>query len=234
MTRPDARLLWRAWWPALVVVGVGVIGYFAMLDALHEQDDLWKLDEPLLEWFALHRVDWVTDLMVLVSWIFGPVVLPILVAIGGAIWGWRTAQWFNVMVVVGSMIAAALLAAILKAWVGRPRPPSEFWQEPGSVHLASFPSGHTLCATTLVLVTGYLAWRTERSAKVLLWWSVGSFATIAMVALSRLYLGYHFLTDVVAGAFCGVFLLGIAMGVVRTHDLRLGRPVGTPLDPTAA
>ena len=38
--------------------------------------------------------------MVTVSWIFGPVVLPILVAIGGAFWGWRTGQWFNVAVLV--------------------------------------------------------------------------------------------------------------------------------------
>ena len=228
MTRPDARLLWRAWWPALVVAGVGIAGYLVTLDALVEQEDLWQLDEPLLEWFAVHRTPTLTALMKLVSAIFGPVVLPILVAIGGVIWGRRTRQWFNVGVVVGSMVFAALLSIILKIMVDRPRPPSSFWQEPAGVHSASFPSGHTLCAATLVLVTGYLAWRTERSTRVLLWWSIGSAATIAMVALSRLYLGYNFLTDVIAGAFCGVFVLGIAMGVVRTHDARLGILPSTP------
>ena len=147
-------------------------------------------------------------------------------AIGGAIWGWRTRQWFNVGVLVGSMAFAGLLSLVLKFSVGRPRPPEEFWQEPGGTHTASFPSGHTLCAATFVLVTGYLAWRTERSMKVLIWWSVASVTVIGMVALSRLYLGYHFLTDVIAGFFGALFVLGLAMGIVRTHDLRRGLPPG--------
>lgn len=211
------RLVW-AWWPGVVLIVVGVAGYVELLEAVTEQDDLWIVDDPLLEWFAAHRTDVMTFLMITVSWIFGPVVLPILVAIGGAFWGWRTGQWFNVAVLVGSMALAGLLALVLKLVVDRPRPPDEYWQIPDGVHTASFPSGHTLCATTLVLVTGYLAWRTERSLHVLLWWAGGSLVTIGLVALSRLYLGFHFLTDVLAGACVGVAILGVAIGVVRMHD----------------
>src|SRR5690606_38922517 len=151
--------------------------------------------------------------MVFVSWVFGPVVLPVLVAVGAAVWGWRTRQWFNVAVLVGAMLLAALLAVVLKYAVNRPRPPEELWQEPGGVSMASFPSGHTLCAATLVLVTAFLAWRTERSKKVFLWWLVGSLAVAAVVALSRLYLGYHYLTDVTAGFFAALMVLGVAVAV---------------------
>lgn len=217
----SGRLLARAWWPALVLIAVGTFGYLEMLEAVTEQDDLWALDDPLLEWFFANRTAAITQFMVFVSWVFGPVVLPILVGVGGGVWGWRTGQWFNVAVLVGSMIVAALLSVVLKYAVDRPRPPEEFWQEPGGVHMASFPSGHTLCAATFVLVTGYLAWRTDRHLKVLLWWTVGSLALIAVVALSRLYLGYHFLTDVVAGFFAALTVLGLAVGVVRMRDLRL-------------
>jgi len=215
-----ARLLARAWWPALVVIGIGVAGYLVLLDWVTEQEWLWSLDDPILEWMAAHRSSGLTSFMVAVSWIFGPVVLPLLVAVGGAVWGWRTRQWFNVCVLVGSMAAAGLLSLVLKYTVDRPRPPEEFWQEPGGTHTPSFPSGHTLCATTFVLVTGYLAWRTERSLRVFLWWAAVSVAVIGAVALSRLYLGYHFLTDVVAGFFAALTILGMAIGVVRTHDLR--------------
>jgi undecaprenyl-diphosphatase len=203
-----------------VLIVVGVVGYLEVLEAVREQDDLWALDDPLLEWFAANRTAALTSFMVFVSWVFGPVVLPILVAVGGGVWGWRTGQWFNVAVVVGSMIVAALLSVVLKYAVDRPRPPEEFWQEPGGAHMASFPSGHTLCAATFVLVTGFLAWRTERSLKVLLWWALVSVFVIGTVALSRLYLGYHFLTDVVAGFFAALTVLGLAVGVVRAHDLR--------------
>lgn len=215
--RTAKHLAW-AWWPALVVIGVGVLGYAVVLDAVTEQDDLWNLDEPLLEWFAAHRVDWITDVMMLVSWIFGPVILPILVAVGAYFWARRTGQWFNAIVLAGSMVLAGLLALVLKLVVDRPRPPDEFWLVPDGVHTASFPSGHTLCATTLVLVTGYLAWRTERSWKVFAWWALASGIVVALVALSRMYLGYHFLTDVLAGVFAGLMVLGVAIGVVRTHD----------------
>lgn len=218
---PDARRLWHAWWPALVVMGAGVAGYLVLLDWVSEQEWLWALDDPLVEWFATHRTDGLTSFMVFVSWVFGPVVLPILVGVGGAIWGWRTGQWFNVAVLAGSMAVAALLSTVLKYAADRPRPPEEYWQEPGGVHLASFPSGHTMCAATLVLVSGYLAWRTERSTRVLLWWSAASLFVTAMVAISRLYLGYHFLTDVVAGFFAALTVLGLAVGTVRAHDSRL-------------
>src|SRR6187402_899276 len=221
------RLLARAWWPALVLIAIGVFGYLEMLEAVREQDDLWALDDPLVEWFAKHRTPAMTSFMVFVSWVFGPVMLPIFVGIGGAVWGWKTRQWFNVAVLAGSMVVAVLLSTLLKYAVDRPRPPEEFWQEPGGVHLASFPSGHTMCAATLVLVGGYLAWRTERSFKVLVWWAVVSIFVTGMVALSRLYLGYHFLTDVVAGFFAALTVLGLAVGAVRTRDLRL-RVQATP------
>lgn len=220
MIGPDARRLWHAVWPGLVITAVGIAGYLVLLDWVTEQEWLWALDDPLVEWFAAHRTEGLTAFMEFVSWVFGAAALPILVAIGGAIWGWRTGQWFNAAVVVGSMALAGLLALALKLAVDRPRPPSEFWQEPDGVHTASFPSGHTLCAATLVLVTGFLAWRTERSVKVLVWWGVGSLALTALVAFSRLYLGYHFLTDVVAGFFAALMVLGVAVAVVRVWDAR--------------
>jgi len=229
MARRDTHPVWHAWGPALVLMALGATGYLVTLGWVSDESSLWQLDDPILEWFAAHRTMAMTSFMVAVSWVFGPVVLPILVAIGGAIWGVRTGQWFNVAVVVGSMLAAAALSFILKIVVNRPRPSIEYWQEPGGASLASFPSGHTLCAATLVLVTGYLAWRTDRSLKVLVWWSVGAVFITATVAISRLYLGYHFLTDVIAGTFCAVFVLGIAVGVVRTHDARLrDRAVASP------
>jgi membrane-associated phospholipid phosphatase len=221
MTRPHVGSLLRAWWPGVALIAIGVFGYLEMLEAVREQDDLWALDDPLVEWFAANRTGAMTQFMVFISWVFGPVVLPILVAIGGGVWGSRTGQWFNVGVLVGSMIVAALLSVVLKYAVDRPRPPEELWQEPGGVHMASFPSGHTLCAATLVMVTGYLAWRTERSWRVFAWWAVASILVTGIVALSRLYLGYHFLTDVVAGFFAALTVLGLAVGVVRTRDARL-------------
>ena len=62
--------------------------------------------------------------------------------------------------------------------------------------------------------------------RVFVWWFTASVLLTVTVALSRLYLGYHFLTDVIAGAFAALFVLGLVIGVVRTHDLRRGLPAG--------
>ena len=212
---------WGAWRPAIAVMAVGVAGYLLVYFAVTHEVRLWALDDPVLEYFAAHRTETLDALARAVSTLFGAIVLPVLVAVGAAIWGWRTGQWFNAAVVTGSMIVAGVLSLVLKELADRPRPPETYWQEPDAVQTSSFPSGHTLCAATLVLVTGYLAWRTERSTKVLIGWSAMAVVVIGLVAWARLYAGYHFVTDVVAGFFAALVVLGLAMGIVRTRDLRL-------------
>jgi undecaprenyl-diphosphatase len=64
--------------------------------------------------------------------------------------------------------------------------------------------------------------------RVFLWWAGVSVVVISAVALSRLYLGYHFLTDVVAGFFAALTILGVAVGVVRAHDFRDDPPFAEP------
>ena len=205
----------------MLVMAIGAAGYFLVYLAVTHEVRLWALDDPVLEYFAAHRTESLNALADAVSTLFGAVVLPILVAVGAALWGWRTGQWFNAGVVTGSMLVAGVLSLVLKELADRPRPPATYWQEPDSAHTSSFPSGHTLCAATLVLVTGYLAWRTERSTKVLIGWSAMAVVVIGLVAWARLYAGYHFVTDVVAGFFGALVVLGLAMGVVRSRDVRL-------------
>lgn len=225
----------RVWTPPAILMAVGGLGYALLLDWVVLEQSLWNADEPILHWFAAHRSPALTGFFDAVSLIFGAMVLPVLVAVGAAVWGWRTGQWFNAIVVAGATGLAGLLALALKEVTARPRPGRELWWDPEGVRTYSFPSGHTLCATTLVLVTGYLAWRTDRHARVLVGWAVGSLLLAGIVAVSRLYLGYHFLTDVLAGACVGVFVLGVAAGVVRSHDLRDAlREAQPPADAEAA
>lgn len=213
----------RLWAPGVALMLLGAIGFFGILDWVQEGEDLQRLDEPLLEWLAAHRVPWLTSVMTFVTWVFGPVILPILVAVGAFIWGRRTRQWFEAAVVVGAMAFSGLLSVILKVAVARPRPSDSFWQIPDAVSSFSFPSGHTIGAATLVMTTGYLAWRGERHKRVLVAWALATVATILIVGGSRLYLGYHFLTDVLAGVCVAVFTLGVVTVVDRWWTARARR-----------
>ena len=105
---------------------------------------------------------------------------------------WKhAAAWLAV-----SMAGALILDLALKYSFRRPRPPVFFGVAP---HTYSFPSGHALCSFCFYAVlAGLIATRTR---SVLLRVVVGVLAAALVIAigLSRIYLGMHYPSDVIAG-----------------------------------
>ncbi len=213
--------LWlRAWWPGIVLMAAGLWAFIGVAEWVVEQEDVYLVDEPLLEWFHSIRTPGVTAFLTGVTNTFGPVILPIALIVAGLVW-WRvTGAWWEPMLVLGALALATVLGLILKNFYDRPRPLEDFQSVPGVEESFSFPSGHTIGAATLVLVTGYLAWRGDRHARTLVGWAVGALLLTLLVGGSRLYLGYHFLTDVLGGVCVAVFTLGVVAGVDRHRRVR--------------
>ena len=89
------------------------------------------------------------------------------------------------------------LNGLLKDTFARPRP--DLWEPLFRYSGYSFPSGHAMATMTLTCVLGLLAWRTR-------WrWPVLAVATAftALVGVSRLYVGVHYPSDVIAGWAAG-------------------------------
>jgi len=143
-------------------------------------------------------------------------------------WWLATKRWRNPALLVGAMVTSTVLAFVVKAIVHRPRPPASLQVIPGLETSFSFPSGHTAGAATLVLTLAYLSWHGPRGRRRLVALTVGSCLIIALVGGSRLYLGYHFVTDVLAGACLGLVTLGLVVATSRWLDRT------PPLDRTAA
>ena len=212
--------------PGLLLVILGTSGFAVLLDAVLERDDLAGLDQPALEWLADHRTGWLTTVFTTITTVFGPYVLPVIVAVGCGIWGWRTHRWRDPVMLVGAMVFSTIVSTVVKALVARPRPSGELQTVPGVESSFSFPSGHTIGAATLVLVGGYLLWREARTRSAFVEWSVVSVVVVLVVAASRLYLGYHFITDVLAGVCLAVVTLGVVVGIDRWRGASVGATHG--------
>ena len=210
----------RALLPGLLLAAAGVWAFAGVLDNLIEQDDIFVIDRPVLDALASIRTPWLTTLMTWVTNAFGPVILPILVAVGCAIWAGVTRRWRDPVLLVGAMVVSTGIAAVVKLIVARPRPPETLQVVPGFETSFSFPSGHTTGAATLVLVVSFLLWRHRTSWRALAGWLVASAFIILLVGGTRLYLGYHFATDVIAGACLGLTTLGLVVAASRWLEWR--------------
>ncbi|WP_061962999.1 phosphatase PAP2 family protein [Demequina aurantiaca] len=219
---------WQAILPGALLLLVGGAAFAAILDSVLEGNDIETWDQPMLDWMVSIRTPWLTDVMTFVTNMFGPVILPIIVAVACAIWGIVTRRWRDPILLASAMVMSTVLSTVIKLVVQRPRPEEDLQVVPGFETSFSFPSGHTTGASTLVLVAGYLLWRERRSKTMLAVWMVASVFIIGLVGASRLYLGYHFLSDVLAGACLGLVTLGLVVTASRLLDLRAGRDPGRP------
>lgn len=207
----------------LLLVVLGTAGFLGVFDAVQENDDLAELDQPVLTGLAEARSEPVTAVLTVITTVTGPEVLPVLVLVGTLTWGFWRKQWWQAGLLAGAMIASTLVSVLIKDAVARPRPPVDTMTVAGVETTYSFPSGHTIGTATLLLVVGYLAWiRRPRVGSLVVWFLV-IVAGIVVVALSRLYLGYHFVTDVVASMALAVAVLGGVVVVDRRRAVRAAR-----------
>jgi undecaprenyl-diphosphatase len=157
-------------------------------------------DRHLEHWIVGLRVGWLDWLFIGLSrigtlglvWVAIALVLALL---------WRRPSVFLAVVVADAL--ADGLAELGKAIIQRHRP---FEHELGPPMSSwSFPSGHSATSFACATVLSAFAPR----------WRVPFFLLATLIALSRLYNGVHYPTDVVAGAVLGVLTALLLLGVIR-------------------
>ncbi|MGW1334122.1 phosphatase PAP2 family protein [Streptomyces rubiginosohelvolus] len=157
---------------------------------------------------------------VLTDWVWDPWTMRALIAVAVTALWWRGARRLALWTAATSLLAT-LLQHGLKAAVDRERPQ---WTDPvDSANFAAFPSGH---AMTAVVTCGLLLWLLRLyGAGPGLWGTALAVAVVSAigVAATRVYLGVHWLTDVVGGALLGVAVVALsAAGYARYTAPREG------------
>jgi len=129
------------------------------------------------------------------SWFRFAVFLPVLVLLA------RRRLWWTAGWLVTAVVLIAPLNTLLKDLFGRVRP--DFAQGGARYESLSFPSGHSSGIATLVTVALVLAWPLlARRARH--WALAAGVVLVLVVGLTRMWLGVHFLSDVVGGWSLGV------------------------------
>ncbi len=110
------------------------------------------------------------------------------------------------------LIAGALFTEVVKELVARPRPTANpLVSAPGY----SFPSGHTLNSTVTYGILALVAWRSRLSLAVRRAVLILAVILPVLIGLSRIALGVHWPTDVLAGWLAGVAFVALAATLVR-------------------
>jgi membrane-associated phospholipid phosphatase len=182
-----------------LLAGAVVVGVLVVWPVTHPA--VQAVDDAVWRWAGDVRNGPTTAIAVGLSWLGSAWVNWPLRVLALALLAWRR-HWLRLAAFALAVLTSELLIGPVKDAVDRPRPPGSLI----ATSAAAFPSGHAVAAAVtavgLVLVLappGPARWR----------WEVRAVAFAAVMALSRVYLRAHWLSDTVAGALLGA---GLALG----------------------
>jgi len=200
----------------LLVAGAWL--FLGVVEDVVTQDRLVDVDRAVYGWLSSLRSRAGDDVMVTISELAGvQVTLAVIAAV--ALWFAITRRFLTLAHWVAAAAFGQVLVLALKYGLQRARPPTAY----AAIDEFSFPSGH---AAMTIVVYGFLAFLLGHGKPIS---KHGAFALVAaaiatLVAFARLYLGVHWMSDVIAGFGLGVAwiaLLGIGyIQHVREPPLR--------------
>jgi membrane-associated phospholipid phosphatase len=177
-------------------------------------------DQYVLDWMVDHRTPAWTAVMKVITTLGNTVTLylvVIVVVIAFAIARkWQLALFVGLGSAVGSLIMVAL-----KELFSRDRPPMPERLIDLSSH--SFPSGHAMCSTIVYGLVAVALYQVSPWVRSHVWVLVFAPLLALSIGVSRVYLGAHWMTDVIAG-----WILGALFVVAATWITFRSGPVGPP------
>jgi undecaprenyl-diphosphatase len=212
---------------AMLVFGVLILGVIAYSVMTHGPLLAW--DGPLansLHATALNSPGWLIGIMIAGYYVGGQLIAVIGVVLG--IYFVRQRSWRELTMLAVGAGGSGLLFRLISNIVDRPRPvfETQIWE----IHvIPGFPSGH---ASAVVAFYGLLAYFFV--PKISSWLGkatviAGALFIALYVGFSRIFVGHHFLTDLVAGYAMGIAWSGLAYTLIEMIFRNKGRARANPI-----
>lgn len=210
-----ARLRYRDYLPvALILIGGAIFmtwagdAFIDVAELVHSKSPkLQQFDARIHDWAITERSPIATAIFTAATFVGSPVVLGAIVAIVAVVLIIRKRyRWAAYLAVTTG--GGSLLLLELKHYFARARPDLAEALRRASGY--SFPSGHAMGSAVVFGALGYLALRSQRTWRAKAAALAAAVTLVLTIALSRVYLGVHWISDVVAGITIGALWVTIA------------------------
>jgi undecaprenyl-diphosphatase len=192
----------------IIVILVSGIVFASLAEDLVNKETLSTMDPFFGTWLVAHTTVPGDHVFTTITFLGNALVISAGTGLIG-FWYARQRNWKKLILLFSAVAGGALLNLVLKNIFQRTRPaiPGAYMVDTGF----SFPSGHTMISLVFYGMVAYLALSYVKNKKWKTLIIAGTLAICAMIGFSRLYLGVHFLTDVLAGWAAGGLWLAICI-----------------------
>ena len=233
---PQSLLRLKPYGALIVIVLIGTAAAYSAGDAFFdlaerlksESETMLWIDRTVHEWTQQNRYDVLTPFYLTFSILGNPLGLTLILLIGIAISLVRR-QWSIAVYLALTSGIGGLLNRWLKHLFGRERP--DLILALSDAAHESFPSGHTMGSAIVLGALAYAAMRLTASWRWKSFWVASALVTALTIALSRIYLGVHWSSDIAAGFAAGFAWLLTSIVVFETYRQvreRRGKTTGDP------
>lgn len=178
-------------------------------------------DHTMIQWVDKMSTPVILSMMDVISMIGSSEVILLLTAVIAAILLYKKA-WFNSIFFLTVSVGGVVLNFVLKVLFQRERPGEMSYIEVFNVSLEipsySFPSGHTMRSTILLLFIIYISYRLLRNTGLKVFIYIASIVMMLGVALSRLFLDAHFLSDTIAAISISVVWFCLCVLIFKRYE----------------
>ena len=189
---PLPRGTWRIFGLAFVGFATPVIGFVELAERVRGDAPL-SFDRPLMLWLRRHHSPRRTWLVRAVTELGGVTAVPVVALTAAGYLATVRGSRRPAALLAVSLVGSTVINSVLKVMYRRARP--TFFTHIVQEKSYSFPSGHAMASAALAGCACVLAWRTRWRVPVL----ASSAIYVPSVGATRVYLGVHFPSDIVAG-----------------------------------
>lgn len=207
----------------LVLIGAGLL-FGIIAENVVSGNEFTIVDAQIAQWLHAHSTPFLTQCLLILSHLHDPITISFMVALMASFLIWKK-RWWEVWVVLLVVPGGMLLNLLVKQGFQRARP--TFEQPLVMLTTYSFPSGH-VAATTLFygMLAALLITQTPTWSRAICIFLI-AFTMVVLVAFSRMYLGAHYLSDVLAAFVEGIAWLALCLTAIHTyrvyHETKKGK-----------